>query len=163
MRSAALGAVLAGSLLLAACGDDVTPQEARSGTIASRESVQAAARSVADLAADAGLEVAQLTGRWTVCSVEPARDKYAAGGSAVPTGDVAATVAAITDAMEQDGWTVETTTTGREPSATLSRGDLRAGVGAARHRPGEVDFGVRGQCVAASETSDGSARETFAP
>lgn len=140
---------------MTACSDPkVSPEEGAEGTAASRAAVEDAARSLAGVAAEVGLDLAPLTGSWSVCTVEPPSMEYSAGGSAKPTGSTAEAIAALTDALEADGWTVENAGTTPRPYGVLTRDDLRATIGESRRHPGEVDAGVGGPCVDTTKEQD---------
>ncbi|GAB2456484.1 hypothetical protein GCM10027062_40880 [Nocardioides hungaricus] len=143
-----------GVLMLASagCGDSGGDQSGSPGS--ARTGVQDSLRSVATVAADAGLELTGATGSWSVCSSNPPRLKYAAGATATPSGPVADAVAALTAALEQDGWQVDRSGTDPEPYATLTRDDLSASLAESRRAPGTVSVGVTGPCVDTTDDQD---------
>lgn len=142
-------------------GSDASPEEAAADTESSRASVEDAVRSVAGVAAGVGLELGPLRGEWSVCTAEPPSLQYGAGGSGRPDGSMADQIAALTDALEADGWTVENAGTEPRAYAVLVRDDLRATLGESRRHPGQVDAGVAGPCVDTTPEQDDLLTETY--
>jgi hypothetical protein len=147
---------------MSACGDPkVSPEEGAEATTASRAVVEDAVRSLADVAEGVGLDLRPLGGEWSVCTAEPPSLEYSAGGSAKPPGTTTEAIAALTEALETDGWTVENAGTEPRPYAVLVRDDLRASLGESRRHPGEVDAGVGGPCVDTTNEQDALLGETY--
>ncbi|MDN4160979.1 hypothetical protein [Nocardioides abyssi] len=154
-------AVLMGATMTG-CGEPkVSPEEGAEATEAARAEVEDALRSLADVASGVGLDLRPLSGRWSVCSAEPPSLEYTAGGSAKPDSTTAEAIAALTEALEADGWAVENAGTTPRPYAVLVRDDLRASLGESRRHPGEVDAGVGSPCVDTTNEQDDLLGETF--
>lgn len=157
-----LGVLTLLGVMMSGCGDPrVSAEEAADDVRTSRAAVEEAARSVADVAGGVGLDLGPLAGSWSVCSAEPPRLEYGAGGSATPAGSVPDVIAALTEVLEEDGWTVEDAGSEPEPYAVLTREDLRASLGESRRHPGRVSAGVTGPCIDTTEEQDSLLGERY--
>jgi hypothetical protein len=148
-------ALVAAALLLAGCTDE-TPAESEESLAAQQERVLAEMEEAVAAVDDAGLEVVEATGGAEYCQMPPDPGAtYRAGGKVAEGDDPAAQVATIRDALVDLGWSLERDGADPEPYATLTRGDLRAGVSVSRRvdEPG-VTFGITAPCLSVNDDYD---------
>lgn len=149
-------ALLAACLLLAGC--DETPEESQQGLVDQQERVLAEMEDAVAAVGEAGLDVRTATGAAETCNMPPDEGATYRAGAKVAQADPvddAAQVASIRDALVGLGWTLERDGVDPEPYATLTRGDLRAGVSVSRRidEPG-VTFGITAPCLSVNDDYD---------
>ncbi|MFC6286344.1 hypothetical protein ACFP3Q_17945 [Nocardioides sp. GCM10027113] len=147
VASAALLVLTAGG-----CGDE-SVAETEEQLAEQQELVLAEMTEAVEAVDAAGLEVVSASGYAEYCRMPPDEGAYyRAGARVAEDGDPAGQVAAIRDALTELGWTVEGETVEPEPSVSLARGDLRAGISLSRSQvePG-VTFGVKGDCFSVND------------